>query len=279
MESEGLMVRMKWLPVLFIFVFLAGCKAISAGGPSSPKIDASKVGVVFMHGKGGNPGRNITELLGALILEGYQVVSPEMPWSGSRGYDATYQDALLEIKKAVRSLRDSGARYIFVGGHSIGANAAIGYAAYHGGISGVLGIAPGHVPENFNFWPDVKRAKAMMKEGKGDEIGTFPDKNQGTTADIFVTARIYVSYFDPEGPAGMSLNLMKIKKGIPLFMAVAKNERFKNGGAFSWVPDHPMNKFIEVDSGHREASDAAASDAALWIQKVVALKQKDTPSN
>ncbi len=32
-------------------------------------------------------------------------------------------------------------------GHSMGANAAIGYAASHGPLAAVVAIAPGHLPE------------------------------------------------------------------------------------------------------------------------------------
>lgn len=56
-------------------------------------------------------------------------------------------DAMNEIEKEVTKLKANGAKSVFVAGHSLGANGAIGYGAHNSNIDGVVAIAPGHVSE------------------------------------------------------------------------------------------------------------------------------------
>ena len=78
-----------------------------------------------------------------------------MPWSARRIYDATYDQAMDEIDASVEKLKKAGAKKIAVIGHSLGANAAIGYAARRKGLArggrararssaGSLGVARAH---------------------------------------------------------------------------------------------------------------------------------------
>src|SRR5260370_40521367 len=61
-------------------------------------------GVVFLHGKGMWPGAFDGGLLGSLESQGAKTATPEMPWSFSRIYAATYPQAMSEIDMAVASL-------------------------------------------------------------------------------------------------------------------------------------------------------------------------------
>src|SRR5690242_4695769 len=73
----------------------------------------SGVGVVLLHGKGGQPGGNIGGLASALQAEGAVVVMPRMSWAGSRGvvasYDTPFEASLSDIDGAVAALRAQGA--------------------------------------------------------------------------------------------------------------------------------------------------------------------------
>ena len=97
-------------------------------------------GVVLMHGKTGLPGSLLTDLATALRKEGAIVVTPEMPWSRKRIYDASYDQALAQIGALAANLRKRGATKIVIAGQSLGANAAIGYGVRHGDIAAVVGI-------------------------------------------------------------------------------------------------------------------------------------------
>jgi hypothetical protein len=52
-----------------------------------------------------------------------------------------------EIDKAADGLKKKGAQEIVVGGHSLGGNAAVGYAARRGDLAGIVVLAPGQFPE------------------------------------------------------------------------------------------------------------------------------------
>src|SRR5580704_1569330 len=95
-------------------------------------------GIVYLHGKGAWPGGFNGGILSALEDEGALVAKPEMPWSFHRRYGATYDQAMAEIDAAVAGLKAKGASRIVIIGHSLGATAAIGYAARHPDLAGVV---------------------------------------------------------------------------------------------------------------------------------------------
>src|SRR5690606_19688598 len=95
------------------------------------------IGIVWMHGKWGNPGK-YTTFVQRLRSAEMIVESPEMPWSGRRKYAKSYEGAMTEIDAAVARLKAKGATRIIVGGHSMGANAALGYGARREGLTALL---------------------------------------------------------------------------------------------------------------------------------------------
>src|SRR6202044_747253 len=115
---------------------------------AAPAAQLEGVGIVYLHGKAGWPGALNGGILSSLQDEGALVATPEMPWSFHRRYAATYAEAMTEIDVAVAGLKAKGARRIVVIGHSLGANAAIGYAARHPDLAGIVALAPGHLPES-----------------------------------------------------------------------------------------------------------------------------------
>src|SRR5580698_4014403 len=121
---------------------------------AAPAADLHGLGVVYLHGKAAWPGALNGGILSSLQDEGALVATPEMPWSFHRRYAATYDEAMTEIDAAVAGLKAKGARRIVVIGHSLGANAAIGYAARRpnlADLAGVVALSPGHLPEIGNM--------------------------------------------------------------------------------------------------------------------------------
>src|SRR6516225_3347596 len=179
----------------FVLVATAPLQAASLQG----------MGVVFLHGKGMWPGAFDGGIPGALEAEGAQVSSPEMPWSLRRMYGATFEQAMAEIDTAVAGLKAKGAARIVVIGHSLGANAAIGYAARNPDLAAVVALAPGHLPEAEGLRSHAREAVAKAKEliaaGQGDVPRSFPDLAQGIPLTTTATPRVYLSMFDPDGPA------------------------------------------------------------------------------
>src|SRR6266545_1374363 len=200
--------RMRLLLRRFL-VGLALVLALAVTRPA-PAQQFSGYGVVFLHGKGMWPGAFDGGLVSSLEAEGARTATPELPWSFGRMYGATYQQAMIEIDAAVAQLKAQGASKIIVIGHSLGANAAIGYAASRGPLAAVVAIAPGHLPET-----DILRdrthdarieAAQLVASGQGNVRRSFPDLVQGLPSVVSATPFSYLSMFDPNGPAVMPKN-------------------------------------------------------------------------
>jgi esterase/lipase len=236
--------------------------------------EEGKVGIVLLHGKQGIPTRHIDSLAGSLSAKGYLVATPELPWSRYRIYDASYEDAMLEIDKAAETLQKKGARKIVVGGLSLGGNAAVGYASRHANLAGIIVLAPGHFPElprsRALFAPSVSRAKEMMAAGHGDSTASFTDSNMGLTFNCRATAKIYLSYFDPDGPAVVPTNAAAIRSPTPILWVVGNRDpgTRPSSYAFDKAPPHPKSKYVAVDAGHLETPVAAVKQVLTWLESL-----------
>ena len=245
---------------------------ISAAAPAA---NLQGLGVVYLHGKGGWPGALNGGILGDLKDEGALVATPEMPWSFHRRYDATYDQAMAEIDAAISGLKTGGARRIVLIGVSLGANAAIGYAARNPELAGVVALAPGHLPDVGNMRSFVStavaRAKTLMAEGKGDVPQSFPDMAQGIPLTTTATPSVYLSWFDPDGPAVIPKNAALIGAAVspvPLLWIVGKLDPIDRRGpeyAFDTLAKNPKSQYVEVFAGHLTTALTARRQVIDWI--------------
>ncbi len=234
------------------------------------------VGVVLMHGKGGQPAGNIASLAQSLEAAGVKVVAPVMAWSGSRGqpshYDKTYEVALRDIDGAVATLRGRGATKIVIAGQSLGANAALAYVARKpAGIAGLIMLAPGHTPERMRM-PEVQSAQAqarqMIAAGQGQQRATFPDANVGQRFTVSGTYAGWYSYYNPEGVANMPDNAARLR-GVPLLYVVGRSDPlFSMGRSYIYeqAKAHPKSRYVEVDGGHFDTPDKARTIVLDWLK-------------
>jgi pimeloyl-ACP methyl ester carboxylesterase len=242
---------------------------------AEPAADLHGLGVVYLHGKGGWPGALNGGIVNGLKEEGALVATPEMPWSFHRRYDATFDQALTEIDAAIAGLRSGGARRVVLIGVSLGANAAIGYAARHPELAGVVALAPGHLPDVGNmrsFVADaVARAKTLIAEGKGNVPQSFPDMAQGIPLMATATPAVYLSWFDPEGPAVMPKNAALIgaaPEPVPLLWVVGKLDPIDRRGpeyAFNALAKNSKSQYVEVLAGHLTTALVARRQVIDWI--------------
>lgn len=233
----------------------------------------AQTGVILLHGKWGTTksGSPIGKLANALNGKGFVVVTPEMSWSRNRYYDSTYEESMSEINTHVQSLKARGVDKIVVGGHSMGANAAIGYGSQYGDIDGVLAIAPGHVPDVEFFQNkinnDWERAKKIISQGTGDKKGKFKDLNQGKKKNIQTTAKIYLSWFDPNGPAVIPNNVNSLKS--PLLWVIGEKDIMNKRGekyAFSKAPYFSKNQYSIVKGGHGATPVKGKKVIIQWLK-------------
>lgn len=236
------------------------------------KSDESEVGIVLMHGKwAGPPAPPIQVLATALRAKGFKVITPVMPWGQKRMYDADYPTTLSEIEASVEILRKKGAKRIIVAGHSFGANASIAYAASGREVDGVIAIAPGHCPDLDNFGASVAKARQMIAKGKAEETASFDDNPQGQHRTISTTAKIYLSFFDPDGLGVMPKSAAAIPKPVPFLWVVGTHERIYRYGenyVFNKVPKHPRNMYLVVNADHNGTPVVAASQIVEWIMSL-----------
>lgn len=233
-------------------------------------------GVVFMHGKWGAPeDRPLYKLSLALESAGVALEMPTMPWSRNRNYDVSYEDAMTEIDKAVAKLKGRGAVRIVVGGHSFGANASLAYGATRNGVTGILALAPGHVPDMGRFRgamaDNVFSAKRLLADGQGDAAFEFTDLNQGRQLGKRATPKIFLSYFDPEGMGAMSLNAPKIKPDTAVFWAIGRQDSlFGTGKAaiYDKIPPHPKSRYVELPGGHVETPSESVGIVLDWLKSL-----------
>ena len=236
------------------------------------------IGVVVMHGKWGSPERIVNVFADALQKQGYLVANPEMPWSRRRAYDKGVEGADAEIDAEIAKLHNRGAKQIFLAGHSLGAAYALHYAASTA-LSGIIAIAPGHRPEGKVYLDmlagAVKTARELVASQKGDELVSFTDLNSGNRRESFkAVATAFLSYFDPAGPMNMTRNVALVKAGTPvLWMVPTREEQPARGFVAAYydkLPSHPGNKFVEPDSDHLNAPDAATPQAINWLRATAA---------
>jgi pimeloyl-ACP methyl ester carboxylesterase len=256
---------MKILRALLFLVALALLPAAAWAQPSA-------TGVVLMHGKWGTPDKGIQPVELELRGAGFQVVSREMPWSDRRAYDAGFDEAMAQIDGEVAQLRAQGARKIVVGGQSFGANMALAYAARHPDINGVIALAPGHSPDRFANNPrmvqSLSKARSLAAAGK-TAYSNFDDVNQGKTREVSARPAVYLSYFDPAGPAVMPNNAAMLSPNVPLLVVVGTKDPIYSAGTsyiFDRAPRNPYSRFQNVDADHFGTPAAARRIVVDWVK-------------
>lgn len=229
------------------------------------------VGMVLLHGKWGMPPG---PLAGQFKDEGYQVVSPNMPWSRVRNYDVNYEKNIEDIHQEVQSLRKNGSKIIILGGHSFGANAVLAYLSKYQDVDGAMLFAPGHVPERFYARglssASVDKARALLKDDQLDASFSFTDFNQSRNREMSSTVAIYLSYFDPNSLANMPKSASAIPKPIPVLCVMSSAElALGRDYIFSKLPPHPLSRYIETLASHIQAPDATSGEALTFVKTLL----------
>lgn len=229
--------------------------------------------LVLMHGKWHNP--HDFGFFGGKIEPTCDYKSIEMPWSKRRNYDEPYPVALAEIKAQVETFHKDGYKRVILVGHSFGANAALAYMAEIGDADGVISLAAGHSPAYMYKKgigaESVDKARSLVASGKGDETLSMDDLNQGRRQSISMSAKVLLSYFDPEGLGNMPGTIARFKKPIPLLWVVGNKDPlfpFGSGYAFDKAPKHPASKYVVVQADHISTPDAAVGDVLAWIKSL-----------
>lgn len=260
-----------WLAVLAAFLLSA---VLPAAAPAQERI-----GVLMLHGK--NPGSpndpNFGQLKSRLDAEGMITLMPDMPWSARRYIDGSWDKAMAEIDGHVKTLRGRGATKIVIAGHSMGCPAAMSYAVRSGDVDALALVAPGHAPTtymNFQVTRDsIMEARQMVEAGQGDTRKDFNDLNQGRPLQVRLTAKEYLSYFDPMSDAEMSVMAPKLPPKTAALWVIGNADPMYSRGrgyAFDKLPDNPKHKYLEVTANHLTTPGVAKDAIVAWIKTAVA---------
>lgn len=257
-------------------IMRCGIALIVCFGLAGPAFAESKIGVVIMHGKWGNPG-NLSGFASRLAGDGYLVENLEMPWSGRRAYDTGADGFVGEIDAAIRGLKDKGATKIVLIGHSLGAAGGLHYATRKQ-VDGFIGIAPGHAPEGERLAAmlagSVAKAREMVAKGEGNETAGFDDFNTGSRSkQIRMTAKVYLDFFDPTGPMSFVGNAAKMLPGTNfLWITPTGEEQGLKALARRAIPRLPTTvnvKQIEVEGDHMSAPDKSIDVVQAWLRDTI----------
>ncbi|MEQ1659103.1 MAG: alpha/beta hydrolase [Hylemonella sp.] len=241
---------------------------------------AERIGVLMLHGK--SPGSNLspsfTPMKGTLEREGWLVTFPDMPWSRTRYLNGHWDQAMIEIGTQVQSLQRQGATRIVLMGHSMGVSAAMSYAARGGTVHALVLLAPGHMPRHYyaitepRFKPvrdSIDQARTFVTTGKGAESQRFSD----LSSPLVATPKNFLSYFDPDSDADMSVTAPRIPANVPVLTAIGEGDPLFQSARHYYadkLPANPHTQFLEVKGGHLDTPRVASDQIVAWIKKVFA---------
>lgn len=238
---------------------------------------ARNVIVISLHGKEKGRTHSGNLAFAALLARaGYTVYTPQMPWYD---YSAPVSTAFIFLDALVEKIAPAGQKVI-IAGHSQGAPYAFFYTTAHKAsprVAGVILLAPGHLVHRSQkiqeaTASDVALAKQLVAEGRGDELRRFADFNQGGGKDLkhtTTTARIYLTYFDPE----TSLNFLELitQARLPILWVDGEQDtlaqRMDYAGIYATARKYPQNRYVTVRGGHVGMWENAAVPAIEWLMQ------------
>lgn len=100
--------------IIVASIILFGCTTKNI----KPIENGQKIGVVLMHGKGGDTDW-VDPLASSLKSVGVKVITPAMAWHRDRIYDKNFEEAMAEINDLVLKIKSEGSEVVYVAGHSL----------------------------------------------------------------------------------------------------------------------------------------------------------------
>lgn len=233
-------------------------------------------GVILLHGKSSRPSApHVEELARDLASSDIRVIIPVMPWSNELR-EGTLEDAIAIINSIVMILESENIDQIFLAGHSMGGTVALIYGSRgpHQKISGIIPIAPGHIPHlSYKLQgiteESVARAREMAAKGKVKEVDEFEDINQGRSSSIDTTVEYYLSFYDLNKFPSIPRAVRKVS--LPVLWIAGSNDRltlmYDMKDLFSKLPANDKSQYIEVNAGHKSAASNSAEEILKWLSQ------------
>lgn len=240
------------------------------------KADETKdIGIVFLHGKKGNPSvDHNSKFINQAREAGYNVVAPVMPWAKKRGYEGTRNQGQEVIDEAIKLTQKDK---VVVVGHSMGAMAVIQYGArgVPKQVIGLVAIAAGHDPHNAPGMvkmseADASKACSEMNAGRGKEKRSYPEVNNKKRYTINASAEYYCTFYSMnEYPSSLD-NAKNIN--TPLFVLSGEQDRltkvYDHDVIYSFLPANPKNVHQVLPGKHKNVLFKHVDAVTQWIEKL-----------
>jgi hypothetical protein len=108
----------------------------------------------------------------------------------------------------------------------------------------------------------------MVAAGHGDDKANFTDLNIRGSFPVNTTAAIYLSFFDPTGPANMLDNVRRLRAPLLWVAGTADFSQSGPGYAFIQAPANPLNQYVTVDADHLGTPTAAREDVLTCLKEL-----------
>jgi pimeloyl-ACP methyl ester carboxylesterase len=230
---------------------------------------------IAIHGKSGRPDADHQlNLYPKLTNAGYDVIAIKMPWS--RDWDGTLEDGMQIIDAAVSQVVKKGKKVVLIG-HSLGGAAVLIYAANSPAkdVAGIVTVAPGHMLHRSNrmqrvSYDSVEKARHMVLEGKANSESSFKVLNTGKVTERYMSAKVYLSYFDTQKFPDIEQLLPDIK--LPVLWVAGREDRltlaYDMEILFEDLVDSKSNKYLEITGDHKSVLANSSMDIISWSESL-----------
>jgi pimeloyl-ACP methyl ester carboxylesterase len=198
-----------------------------------------------------------------------------MCWSYRRRRDRPLLDCLSELEAPIEQLSGRGVRAIAVAGMSVGGLGAVAFGARRQGLVGIIALAAtGRRSAWCVSFPRSPRRRRWSPPAAATNAPALPTEISAGLFPINTTAAIYLSFFDPTGPANIPDNTSRLR--APLLWVAGTADRSQTGPdyAFSRAPANLQHRYVMVDSDHlgtptaaREASRGRKLSRKFYVAK------------
>lgn len=244
-----------------------------------PEGPALPIALVFLHGKNGaHDAPNMRSFARSFAAEGITVYLPSMPWS--KKWDGTATDAAAALDALVALASENGAKKVIVGGQSMGASFSLGWRPADAPeyVVAKLLTSPGHMldlfPPTAAFWngimPSLRKAKALIAEGKGRDMIRFEGMNTSgdkTLVESYeMRAEVYASFHDPDVYPSLRKALPQTR--LPVYWGVGSRDPAGQGKkpSFDRLPANAKSVYSEIPGDHNSIMRDALPAMVKWVK-------------
>lgn len=266
--------------VALAILFAGGVVALDGAAQDKtapPSIARGDICVLLLHGKLGAPDGFVRPLGEALSEAGFRVEAPVMAWANTRRFDRTIAESMQEIADHLARFRAQGCAKTVIAGHSLGGAAALRFGASGSGHDAIILVAPGFSPENKHFQTviasAVRQAEAAIAEGRGDALAEYADfGDDGQRRPLMSRAKPWLDWHGQQSDIAMGWNARTFREGVPVLWLPASGDhpyQLSMGAShFRMLPAHPLSRYMQVQSSHGGAPQAAIAEVTAWLDRL-----------